>query len=197
MTEHERDEWVMIGVIHYDGEAEVLASLFESQDIPLVIQGRNHRRMMGVLGGRIVEMRLLVPRVRRADGEALLNDYTMQRDRELGGDEITAMEREEHPRLIFNRTAQRMGVALLAAGFLGFGLASLSAGLWWAMLIIAPLQALTYWSPAVLWMTEQLGTDEAQMVEVARIALPLIDLSIAWAGLILHACLARHRSSSQ
>ena len=196
MTGHERDEWVMIGVIHYDGEAEVIASLFESQDIPLVIQGRNHRRMMGFLGGRIVEMRLLVPRARQADGESLLNDYTTQRDRELEGDELTAREREERPRLIFNRTVQRMGVALLAAGFLGFGLASLSAGLWWATLMVAPLQVLTYWSPAVLWVTEQLGTDQDRLIKVARFALPLIDLSIAWVTLLARAFLSGRRRAN-
>ena len=191
MSEHERDKWVMIGVIHYDGEAEIVASLFESQGIPLVIQGRHHRRMMGVLGGRIVEMRLLVPEVRRADGESLLHDYTTQRDRELESDERSEIEGEEQPRLLFSRTSQRMGVALLAAAFLGFGLASLSAGVWIASVILAPLQALTYWAPATTWVAEQLSVGQDELIKTARTALPLIDLCVAWAALIARALISR------
>jgi hypothetical protein len=196
MSDNERDKWVMIGVIHYDGEAEIVASLFESQEIPLVIQGRNHRRMMGILGGRIVEMRLLVPEARRADGESLLNDYTEQRDRELESDELTGMEDEGRPRLLFNRTVQRMGVALLAAAFLGFGLASLSAGVWGAALILAPLQALAYWGPATTWTAELLGVDSDALITNALVILPLLDLSIAWIVLLLRALVTRSDQQS-
>ena len=189
MSKYERDAWVMIGVIHYDGEAEIVASLFESQEIPLVIQGRNHRRMMGVLGGRIVELRLLVPESCRDEGEALLSDYMTQRDRDLEQGEIS--EEADPPRLLFNRTGQRMGVALIASAFLGFGLASLSAGVWGATLLLAPLQALTYWEPATTWTAAQVSMDPESLIQVARSALPLIDLCVAWSVLIGRALCTR------
>ena len=191
MSKYETDAWVMIGVIHYDGEAEIVASLFESQEIPLVIQGRNHRRMMGVLGGRIVELRLLVPESCRDEGELLLKDYMTQRDRDLEQGELSEMRDADPPRLLFNRTGQRMGVALIAAAFLGFGLASLSAGFWGVTLVLAPLQALTYWEPATTWAAVQLSTDSESLIQVARSALPLIDLCVAWSVLIGRALFTR------
>ena len=196
MSEHDYDQWVMIGVIHYDGEAEIVASLFESQEIPLVIQGRNHRRMMGILGGQFIEMRLLVPEVRRVEAEALLQDYITQRDRNLEHNDFEDMERDEPPRLLFNRTGQKMGVALLAAALLGFGLASLSAGAWIATLLLAPLQALTYWGPATTWTATQWGVDQETLIQSARTVLPLIDLCIAWGVLLTRALFTRTQENS-
>lgn len=196
MSEHDYDQWVMIGVIHYDGEAEIVASLFESQEIPLVIQGRNHRRMMGILGGQIIEMRLLVPEVRRAEGETLLQDYIIQRDRDLERSDAEDLDQDDPPRLLFNRTGQKMGVALLAAALLGFGLASLSAGVWIATLLLAPLQALTYWAPATTWASTHWGVDQETLIQSARTALPLIDLCIAWGVLLTRALFTRPPKTS-
>ena len=60
--ELEREEWVMIGHLSYDGDAEIVSSLFESHGIPVLIQGRNHRRMLGFIGGHI-HLRVLVPKM--------------------------------------------------------------------------------------------------------------------------------------
>lgn len=179
----DREEWVSIGVIYYDAEADVVTSLFESAGIPLFVQGRHHRRMMGFLGGQVVELRLLAPRAREAEAQALLADYITQRDRDLDEDEMSEREGDAPPRLLFNRTGQQMGVALLAA-FLGFGLASLSAGVWGATLLLAPLQVLSYWPDAVEWTARLIEVDPSDLRSGGRFALPLIDLAIAWGVLI-------------
>ena len=185
----EREEWVKIGILQYDAEAEIVSSLFESASIPLVVQGRNHRRMMGFLGGQVVELRLLAPRAREAEAQALLADYITQRDRELNDGELD--DDEEPPRLLFNQTGQKMGVALLLATFLGFGLASLSAGAWVVTLILAPLQVCCYWSDALEWGAQLLHTDPETLKVGTQFAVRGVDLLIAWTFLVSRARFAK------
>ncbi|MAD61430.1 MAG: hypothetical protein CMH49_07975, partial [Myxococcales bacterium] len=139
-SELAREEWVMIGHLSYDGDAEIVSSLFESHGIPALIQGRNHRRMLGFIGGHI-QLRVLVPKVREEEGISLLKTYHEQRDAE----DFAAPSPEElqgdHNSLWFSDKSRKLGIALFLSAFLGFGLASLSVGLWWLTIILASLQA--------------------------------------------------------
>ncbi len=183
-AELEREEWIMIGHLSYDGDAEIVSSLFDSQDIPVLIQGRNHRRMLGFIGGHI-QLRVLVPKARKDDGLSLLNSYHQQRDDESFMPPSEEELQGERNWLLFNETGKKLGIALFLCMFLGFGLASLSAGLWWIALILACLQLTSFSATMSLSIASALGIT----VEVYQANLPtyvaLVDLLISWTYLLL------------
>lgn len=170
-----QDEMICIGEISNDYEADVLASLFQGHDIPCVVQGRNHRRMMGMLGGQFIRMRLLVAQENEVLATELLQQYYMNLEDE-------SIEYEEVEGLRFSRKSQKMGLALLLSLFLGFGTASLVAGLrkiafLWAMLhvgcyIIDPI------------MLSSIFDKPATTIEFLKSVIPVCDLLCSW-GYIL------------
>ena len=186
VTESERENWEMIGHLNYDIDAEIVASLFDSQNIPMVIQGRNHRRMLGFIGGYI-ELRVLVPRAYQEQGKALLDQYHQQKD-DPDFREMTEEEKQgERSFLLFSDTSRKMGIALFLDLFLGFGLGALSVGLLWVTLILAPLQACAYIPQASAWLADLLSTTPETYQSVAKLYIPLIDLGIAWTVLLFRA----------
>jgi hypothetical protein len=181
-----REEWVMIGHLNYDVDAEIVSSLFLSHNIPVVIQGRNHRRMLGFIGGYI-QLRVLVPLAYKEQGISLLESYHTQRD-DLDFDPPTEEEQQgERQWLLFSKTSKKMGIALFLSAFLGFGLASLSAGLWLSTIILAPLQLISY--------SQELSAQVAGLFSIpvetyqsgAQLYIPLIDLALSWIYLIYQA----------
>ena len=134
MSDHH--ELVFIGELAVDGEAEVISSLFEAHGLPLTIQGRQHRRMLGVLGGGYIHMRLLVPTEHVEQGRALLEAYYQSKAQEsvegsLESEEVEGEEGEKPytpRRRWFTHNSKHVGIALLLSAFFGFGTASLYAG---------------------------------------------------------------------
>lgn len=186
----EREEWVMIGHLSYDYEAEIVSSLFDSRGILMMIQGRNHRRMLGFLGGYI-QMRVLVPKAQQENGVALLEEYHQLRDHEQP-EGLSEGERAHEGRgLLFNETGKKMGIALFLDAFLGFGLGSLSAGCALATVVLAPLQAMAYapelCAPMIDQVASLISISPADYIVLAKSYLPLIDLMIAWTYLIYQA----------
>ena len=191
--EHEaqvRSEWVMIGHLSYDYEVAIVSSLFESNHIPMMIHGGHHRRMLGFIGGYI-QLRVLVPRAKRDLGLELLKEYHEQRDDE----EFTAPSEDERRGngrfLLFNETGKRMGIALFLSAFLGFGLASLSAGLTIIALILACLQAVAFapeiCAPIINAVASLLTITPSEYIDGARQYVPILDLAIAWIYLLWRA----------
>lgn len=187
------DEWVKIGYLQ-DADAELVASLFESQGIPALIQGRNHRRMLGFIGGYI-ELRLLVPAAQEEEGQALLNDYFSRRNEEFTTDS-EMIEKERTRLLLFSRTSQRLGIALLLSAFLGFGLASLSAGAWWIGIPLGIIQLLTYF-PEVFATLSQAVNISPELAKPIQLWIPVIDLSVSWIYLISRAIMQRSQENSR
>ncbi len=186
----DREEWVMVGQLSYDYDAEIVSSLFQSQEIPMMIQGRNHRRMLGFIGGYI-EMRVLVPKAYQERGIELFNDYHQQRDNESFEEPTEKESRGEGQALIFNETGKKMGIALFLSAFLGFGLASYSVGLWFITLLLAPLQALAYSPELCSPIAEWLSLTPVEYMVGAKFYLPLIDLGASWGYLIFKATLSK------
>ena len=182
--ELEREEWVMIGHLSYDVDAEIVSSLFESHGIPVLVQGRNHRRMLGFIGGHI-HLRVLVPKIREEEGLSLLKTYHQQRDDENFSPPSSEELEGERNWLLFSDTSRKLGIALFLSAFLGFGLASLSAGLWWLTLLLATLQASAYVS--------ELGTVVAPIFgstyEIYQVNAPsyvsFADLLISWVYILV------------
>ena len=175
----EREEWVMIGHLSYDGDAEIVSSLFESHGIPVLIQGRNHRRMLGFIGGHI-HLRVLVPKIREEDGISLLKTYHQQRDAEDFAPPSPEELQGEHTWLWFSDKSRKLGIALFLSAFLGFGLASLSVGLWWLTIILAGLQAGTYFTEASALLAPIFGVTVEVYQASAHSYVALADLLISW-----------------
>lgn len=178
-----REEWVMIGHLNYDVDAEIVSSLFQGHQIPVLIQGRNHRRMLGFVGGYI-QLRVLVPQAYQEQGHSLLDTYHQQRD----DHDFTPPSDEEligeRSWLWFSETSKKMGIALFLAAFLGFGLASLSAGLWWCMLILAPLQIAAYIPEMSSMLSKLFSISPENYQASAKLYIPLLDLMFSWVYLI-------------
>ena len=180
-------QMVCVGVIAHDYEAEIISSLLESHSISFIIQGRNHRRMLGMLGAYI-EMRILVEREDEGPARAILEQYTQN----LEQNEEESLEAGEEmaddapaSKLIFNRLGQRIGICLLLSAFLGFGMASVYAGAWPIGLLLGLAQGLTYFPDLVTSISSTLDCRSDALVHVARTWLPLIDLICALITLTL------------
>ena len=181
-----REEWVMIGHLNYDVDAEIVSSLFQGHNIPVLIQGRNHRRMLGFVGGYI-QLRVLVPQAYQEQGHSLLETYHQQRDdQEFAppSDEELVGERSW---LWFSETSKKMGIALFLSAFLGFGLASLSAGLWWGVVFLAPLQIAAYIPELSATCASLLSLSLETYQAGAKLYVPLVDLLLSWSYLIYRA----------
>jgi hypothetical protein len=180
-------QMVCVGVIAHDYEAEIISSLLESHSISFIIQGRNHRRMLGMLGAYI-EMRILVERDDEGPARAILEQYTqnLERSEEEGQEESEEMT-DDAPasKLVFNRLGQRVGVSLLLSAFLGFGMASIYAGAWPIGLLLGIAQGLTYVPDLVTSISSTLDCRSDALVDAARTWLPLIDLICAMITLTL------------
>ena len=174
-------EWVTVGVIDRDSDIDVIASLFESEGIPTMVHGHNNRRMLGLLGGQIIEVRLWVPRAHQADGEALFARYFELQREALSEEERAERDEMNGPdsKLTFSDTKQRAAFSLLAALFVGFGLASWVAGAWWFTIIAAPLQALRYWPEIAQTCADGLGMNVQDLMRVSNFV-PIADLTVAF-----------------
>ena len=174
-----REQWEMIGYLNYDVDAEIVSSLFESKQIPMLIQGRNHRRMLGFIGGYI-QMRVLVPLTYREEGIALLEEYFKQKENHEFKELTEEEQQGEQSFLWFSATSRKLGIALFLSLFLGFGLSSWSAGLRIAPLFIAPLQLCAYWAPGSEILANILSLTPETYASNAKIYLPLLDLLLSW-----------------
>ena len=190
-------ELVFIGEVALDGEAELISSLFTAHDLPLVIQGRQHRRMLGFLGGGYIHMRLLVPQEHEARSRELLNLYYEQRGEELaqreadeGSDESADEGADEGyvpRRRWFTHNSRHIGVALLLSAFFGFGTSCLYAGAVHLALLFGGLQLALYASPeqasAVYELLGSLasgvGVTYDELKVFLKIFLPLFDFWVA------------------
>jgi len=178
---------VCVGVIAHDYEAEIISSLLESHSITFIIQGRNHRRMLGMIGAYI-EMRILVEREDEGPARAVLEQYTqnLERSEEEDREEVgEGIDDAPAPKLLFNRLGQRVGVCLLLSAFLGFGMASVYAGAWPIGLVLGIAQGLTYFPDLLASLYSTLDHRSDALVESARTWLPLIDLICALITLTL------------
>lgn len=183
---HDREEWCMIGHLNYDVDAEIVASLFESQDIPVLIQGRNHRRMLGFVGGYI-ELRVLVPKNKESEGIQLLESYHQNRDN-LDYEPLSDEEQQgERTWLWFNETSKKLGLSLFLSAFIGFGLASLSAGLWLVALFLGILQASSYSLELSTPIANLFSVSVSDYQRLIQFAAPITDFLISWVYLILKA----------
>jgi hypothetical protein len=166
-----QNKMVCIGEISNDYEADVLASLFQGHDIPCVIQGRNHRRMMGMLGTQFIRMRLLVAEDNEVLATELLNQYYTNLEDE-------SIEYEEIEGLRFSRKSQKMGLTLLLSLFLGFGTASLVAGLHKIAVLWAILHVSCYIIDPITLST--IFDQPAASIIFLKLVIPICDLLCAW-----------------
>lgn len=60
-------------------ESSMLRTALESVDIPVLVQGENHRAMLGSLGS-YVEIRVLVPEARLVEAAGILEDLRSESD---------------------------------------------------------------------------------------------------------------------
>jgi len=190
-----------VGVLARDAEAEVLSSLFAARGVPLLIQGRNHRRMLGVLGGGYVPLRLLVPAARAAEGRALLEEYRARASGEGEGEGAGESESagegadegeggylsgERPPRLrLFTPAARRLSLAALLSALLGFGAASLSVGAWLAAPAFALAQLAALRPDLAAPLLAPLGLELTEGARGALSLAPALDLAFAAAWLAL------------
>ena len=186
MHDSNTSDWVLIGSLH-DADAEIITSLFETQGIPALIQGRNHRRMLGFVGSYI-QLRLLVPADRADEGRALLQDYFERRDADAYEDGPITPDQLSRP-LLFSHLGRQLGLSLLISAFIGFGLASLLAGAWPLTLILAPLQLLTLFPDLIpASFIAYMGPETtAQFTQQGAGILSLVDLGCAWSILLIKA----------
>ena len=90
----EKRAMVCIGELTLDYEAEILTSLFNAEGIRVVIQGRNHRRMLGFIG-TFIRLRILVEEDDESKASALLQCYYQNlNDEEQQEESITPIEYE-------------------------------------------------------------------------------------------------------
>lgn len=145
-TEEHAEELTFITEIALDYEAPIIASIFEANELPHVIQGQSHRGMMGVLGGGFVPLRLLVPQKHATRARELISEYRAQLSAEQATLDLEEREGEEGEeayvpgRRLFTDKARRAGISILLGAIIGFGSASLYARLYLIALPIALLQ---------------------------------------------------------
>ena len=181
-------DMICIDEITQDHEAEIIASLFESHQIRCVIQGRHNRRMLGVVGGQLIRMRLLVAAKDEQQAKELLQHYK---------DNLAdhSVEDEEIEGLRFNRRAQKMGLSLLLGAIVGFGTASFVAGLKIWAILLGLLQCATYFIDAS-WCADWFA-EPKKTILIIRTCLPVVDVVTAWIYLMSKPASYFHVQSKQ
>ena len=103
------DDWELLFTCNDNQEASVAKSVLEAEGIECVVQGENHRSMLGALG-TYIELRVLVPREKWHAAQAL---FTVQ------AIETPTPEETEAP-VSYTAKRRRIGFWLLVV-FLGPG----------------------------------------------------------------------------
>jgi len=102
------DEWALLVTCNDNQEASWMKSMLEAEGIEYVVQGENHRSMLGALG-TYIELRVLVPREKLQAAQALFVKDT----EDLSADEPQASR-------TYSERRRRIGLWLLVV-FLGPG----------------------------------------------------------------------------
>lgn len=88
--------WVLLRSCRDNAEADVLRSVLKDAGIRCIVQGENHRSMLGFLGPYI-ELRLMVPGERLQEAKELLDATGMISDEELDASSMSVPEQEPDP----------------------------------------------------------------------------------------------------
>ena len=196
-SENEQTELTFITELSMDYEAPIVASIFEANDIPHVIQGLSHRGMMGVLGGGFVPLRLLVPQKHADRAHELIAEYRAQLSAEQGLIEDEPEEEGEDAyiprRQLFNDRVRRAGISLLLGSILGFGTASLYARLFVIgvpicalhVTLMATNQGSVNATIALTHLAEWLSTDFHALRWTLETFLTPLDITLAFLWLML------------
>ena len=174
-TNSSLDQWTYIGTILNSHEVQVLTSLFESENIPCVVQGSRHRQILGILGPYI-ELRVLVPKDQETEGKELLEVYKTNRaDVEKTSDHVENMEN-----ILISKFIQKLGIALILSVFLRFGVATLYAGSRSLFILIFLAYGITLWPYFLNMVTVYFEVDPKVLRSILIPSLMGIDLFLSW-----------------
>jgi hypothetical protein len=199
----EQAELTFITELSMDYEAPIIASIFEANEVPHVIQGLSHRAMMGVLGGGFVPLRLLVPHSYETRARELVAEYRAQLSAEQATQDATeaqddAQDKAEADdyvprRRLFTDRARHAGISLLLGSILGFGTASLYARLFVVgvpicllhLALMASSQGVVNATIALDSLAGWLSTDFSSLTWALETFLTPIDLSLSFLWIML------------
>ena len=171
----EKRAMVCIGELTLDYEAEILTSLFESEGIRVVIQGRNHRRMLGFVG-TFIRLRILVEEDDESKARALLQQYYQNLNQEVQKEESIPPIEYESP---MHNMVKQLGLTMLVVFFLPAGAATLLIKRFGFAILFFSLWGVQYLPSAIDVLSTTLNVDNSFLFEVLIYLPSLMDLAVA------------------